>query len=220
MKQDKATREKLLECASQEFIEKGFKEASIRNICKKAGVTTGAMYFFFEDKEDLFSEVVKETVCIITETLTTHFQEEREEMHRASEEAEGADKARKEFLGLTDDNHASDLEATRMIVHCLYQNKDIVELIALKSQGTRYENYIDELVDILERHYRYLADCICKVRGIPLISDFLIHWISHEQIDVFIHLLTHVECEEEAMNLIESIVNVLYASWFGLFNQV
>ena len=34
----------ILSAAMQEFLEKGFKSASLRNIVKTAGVTTGALY--------------------------------------------------------------------------------------------------------------------------------------------------------------------------------
>lgn len=57
--QDKATREKLLESAKREFMEKGYMKASLRTICKNAGVTTGALYFFFQGKEDLLKELVE-----------------------------------------------------------------------------------------------------------------------------------------------------------------
>ena len=43
MSDEKATREKLMEYARQEFLEKGYMKASLRSICKKAGVTTGAL---------------------------------------------------------------------------------------------------------------------------------------------------------------------------------
>ena len=53
MKDERETKDKLLISAKQEFLEKGYQKASLRNICKNAGVTTGALYFFFQDKEDL-----------------------------------------------------------------------------------------------------------------------------------------------------------------------
>ena len=55
---DSETRKELLKCAKEEFMDKGFMGASLRNICQKAGVTTGALYFFFKDKDDLFCNVV------------------------------------------------------------------------------------------------------------------------------------------------------------------
>ncbi len=53
MDDSKETKERLLESALAEFSEKGYMKASLRKICAGAGVTTGALYFFFNDKEDL-----------------------------------------------------------------------------------------------------------------------------------------------------------------------
>ena len=52
------TREKLLESAMAEFSENGYMKASLRKICADAGVTTGALYFFFKNKNDLFKAIV------------------------------------------------------------------------------------------------------------------------------------------------------------------
>ena len=41
--------------AMQEFLKKGFKSASLRNIVKIAGVTTGAFYGYYDSKEDLLN---------------------------------------------------------------------------------------------------------------------------------------------------------------------
>ena len=65
MKEDKETRNNLLQSARKEFTEKGYMKASLRTICKNAGVTTGALYFFFKDKDDLFDAVVGDTVNVI-----------------------------------------------------------------------------------------------------------------------------------------------------------
>ena len=58
--EEKATREKILECAKAEFLEKGFKDASLRQIVKEAGVTTGSFYWYYKSKEELFEAVVGE----------------------------------------------------------------------------------------------------------------------------------------------------------------
>ena len=50
----------ILSAAMQEFLEKGFKSASLRNIVKTAGVTTGAFYGYYDSKEDLFEALVGE----------------------------------------------------------------------------------------------------------------------------------------------------------------
>ena len=55
------TKETLLKNAKKEFLSHGFQGASLRRICASAGVTTGAVYFFFQNKEDLFSQIVAPT---------------------------------------------------------------------------------------------------------------------------------------------------------------
>ena len=46
--------------AKNEFMEKGYKSASLRNIVKTAGVTTGAFYGYYKSKEELFDALVGE----------------------------------------------------------------------------------------------------------------------------------------------------------------
>ena len=48
----------ILSAAMREFLEKGFKSASLRNIVKTAGVTTGAFYGYYDSKEELFEALV------------------------------------------------------------------------------------------------------------------------------------------------------------------
>ena len=58
--EEKSTLERILEAARHEFVGKGFKSASLRNIVKEAGVTTGAFYGYFTSKEELFDALVGE----------------------------------------------------------------------------------------------------------------------------------------------------------------
>src|SRR6516225_3507431 len=51
--------ERLLEAAEQVFGEKGFKAASVREICKQAGANIAAVNYYFGDKERLYIEAVK-----------------------------------------------------------------------------------------------------------------------------------------------------------------
>ena len=54
-----ATLEKIQRAAMEEFSEKGFQGASLRQIVKQAGVTTGALYGYFSSKEALFASIVE-----------------------------------------------------------------------------------------------------------------------------------------------------------------
>ena len=51
------TRARLLEAAKAVFEEMGFHEARIMDITRRAGVSHGAFYHYFDSKEDIFREV-------------------------------------------------------------------------------------------------------------------------------------------------------------------
>lgn len=46
-----STLERIHAAAQAEFLEKGYQGASLRNIVKTAGVTTGALYGYYDSKE-------------------------------------------------------------------------------------------------------------------------------------------------------------------------
>ncbi len=51
-------KDKIIKSAVDEFIEKGYEYASMRNIAKKAGITAGNIYRYFESKEKLLVQIV------------------------------------------------------------------------------------------------------------------------------------------------------------------
>jgi AcrR family transcriptional regulator len=53
-------RERLLDAALAEFHERGYEGASLQGVAKRAGLTKGAIYWSFEDKQDLFLALVHE----------------------------------------------------------------------------------------------------------------------------------------------------------------
>ena len=59
-KKEQTTLNRIFSAALQEFLEKGYKSASLRNIVKTAGVTTGAFYGYYDSKEELFEALVKD----------------------------------------------------------------------------------------------------------------------------------------------------------------
>ena len=58
-------RAKILMAARQAFAASGYQGASYNQIIEKAGVSKGAMYYYFDDKMDLFTTVMLEGVGAI-----------------------------------------------------------------------------------------------------------------------------------------------------------
>ncbi|MFV0528261.1 MAG: TetR/AcrR family transcriptional regulator [Lachnospiraceae bacterium] len=63
---------KILESARKEFLARGFDEPSLRDICQKAGVTTGAFYKRYAGKEELFHAVVEQTLNDLESIIKQH----------------------------------------------------------------------------------------------------------------------------------------------------
>ena len=53
MSKSEDTKQLILDTAKKEFMEKGYNDASVRSIAKQAGLTTGAIFRYFADKESL-----------------------------------------------------------------------------------------------------------------------------------------------------------------------
>src|SRR5512139_260224 len=57
-KLDEPRKASILAAAAEEFGERGFEGASYNRIIERAGISKGAMYYYFADKDDLFRTVL------------------------------------------------------------------------------------------------------------------------------------------------------------------
>lgn len=53
-------KKQILEAARQEFMEKGFADTRVEDVARRAGLSKGAVYFYFPSKRDLFMALVLE----------------------------------------------------------------------------------------------------------------------------------------------------------------
>ena len=58
------TRDFILSVASKLFLERGFANVSIRDICEVAGVTPPTIYHYFGNKDRLFKAVIRKTLSL------------------------------------------------------------------------------------------------------------------------------------------------------------
>lgn len=65
----KEKRDRILNVAIKEFADNGFENTSIQQIAKKAGISVGSIYKYFENKETMFSMVVHEGMSSLEELL-------------------------------------------------------------------------------------------------------------------------------------------------------
>ena len=57
-----AQQDAILNAALNEFAAHGYREASLNRIIEAAGISKGSMYYYFDGKEDLYAQVIREQV--------------------------------------------------------------------------------------------------------------------------------------------------------------
>src|SRR5512136_1659625 len=57
---DAAVRQRLLSCATQLFTRKGYTATTVREIVEAAGVTKPVLYYYFQNKEGIYLELIRE----------------------------------------------------------------------------------------------------------------------------------------------------------------
>ena len=53
--------------------------------------------------------------------------------------------------------------------------------------------------------------------AIAMLEEKLVHWMSHNQIDMFLYMLKHIETEEQALAFGRQAMAYLVTGWFALF---
>ncbi|RKP45474.1 TetR/AcrR family transcriptional regulator [Cohnella endophytica] len=131
-------RNKILEAAMREFKREGYAKASMREIAKAAGVTSGNIYRYFANKEQLFDAIV----IPVYEQYTARMADMRDKIEGSySKEAQ------------VTPNYFRNIESAVVELFKIYSGELTILLIG--SEGSKYENVRSELVyiafSVLER---------------------------------------------------------------------
>ena len=184
LKHELNTREKTLNAAKQEFLEKGFAGTNVRAIAEKAGVTTGALYNLFKNKDGIFEALVGGVFNEFLNILAYNDVFEARELDmKAGDLSEITEMSRRRFLGMVD---------------FFYANCDAMKLIACCSKGSAYERIFDKAIDLMEKETLRLL----TVDGVKMSRriKFFIHVMVTSHFDnlkeIFYHDLTKSEAAD------------------------
>lgn len=191
----------LLEAGKREFLEKGFQGASMRSIAASLGVTTGAIYGYYTDKEAMFDALVAEPA----QELIERYRELQQNY---------ADRPLEEQVNELPE--IPDAEASWMLNH-IYDHFDAFKLITCASAGTHYEHYLDTLAEIEDNSGRALVDKM-RAAGYPIreIDDELIHIMSTALFNGMFETVRHDMPREKAAQYMDSLRDFYSAGWFKI----
>src|SRR5690554_7754990 len=75
-----ATREAIMDCAEQVFMDKGVARASLEEIARAAGVTRGAVYWHFRNKQDILHAMLERVRAPLGEMIDDRSEEHMSEL--------------------------------------------------------------------------------------------------------------------------------------------
>ncbi len=199
MPRDKSENSKRIIAAAQsEFMKQGFESASMRSIASQVGMTVGALYRHFPNKEELFAALVEPAISELM-ALYEQFRDKEYEMLKT---------ATLEQLWRESDSE------TKWLMRFIYDHLDAFKLLICRSQGTRYENFEHELALLEERstlaYFDKMKEYGLEVAELPR-QEF--HILVTANVSSVFEAVKHGLSDKEAMHYADTLDAFFSAGW-------
>lgn len=198
MPRDKTeTYERILPAAREEFLEKGFEQASMRSIAAKVGMSAAGLYRHFADKEALFAALVEPALEACDKWYHAHKDEDYMLLHENKLE----------------EMWESDSDVNLML-EVVYPNYDAFKLLICRSEGTKYADYLHELVMLEQREtIAFMEEA--KKRGVPVkdIKEEELHLLMSAYVTALFEVVVHDFPLEDARHYLETFRAFFYPGW-------
>lgn len=195
------TKSKLLASAKKEFLEKGFTAASLRKIAANAGVTTGAMYRHFKDKDAFFCALVDDAI-----------------------------EATKKVVMLADSNNHANLTSSQMKEHIdsekkstekfldyMYEHFDAFTLLLTKSAGSTHEHFQEDICELYTENCKRTFELMYEQKiASKHVSQMTIHFMASTVINAFCDIILHNMPKNDAGEYIADIMEFISSGMYKL----
>ena len=195
------TKNRLLESAKKDFLEKGFTGASLRTIAANAGVTTGAMYRHFKDKDSFFCALVDDAIEVTKKVIML------------------ADPKNHANLTPSQMNEHIDFEkkSTEEFLDYMYEHIDAFTLLLTKASGSTHEHFQEEICDLYtkncERTFIWMYEQKIATKQV---SPMTIHFMASTVINAFCDIILHNMAKKEAEEYISDIMEFTSSGMYVL----
>lgn len=194
--------EKIETCAKKEFLSKGYVDASLRTIAAEAGTTTGSIYSRYGGKEGLFSAIVEPAAREFADIFVC---------------------VQKKFQTIEPERQAEHLDefsqnGMMQLLDYMYEHFDIFQLLVDGAYGTKFQNFVEHLVEI-ETEYTYqFMDVTGIVMKEGITKDFL-HIMNKALFESFFEVVRHNMTKPEAERYIRLLEKYHSAGWSVIYNN-
>lgn len=195
------TLEKIQDAAMEEFLDKGFLGASLRQIVKSAGVTTGAFYGYFSSKEALFASIVEPHAKALMGRL----------MEAQTTFAELPEEQQPDHMGLESS------QCVHWMVDYICDHREPVKLLLTRAEGTSYEHFVHNMVEVeVEYTLQYMEVLRRLGKDIPELDKSLCHIIASGMFNGIFEIVVHDMPREQALRDVDQLRDFYTAGWLKL----
>lgn len=192
------TLENIQRAALAEFLDKGFLGASLRQIVKNAGVTTGAFYGYFSSKEALFASIVEPHAA----ALMGHFMKSQTTFAELPEAEQPA------HMGVESG------EYMHWMVDYICSHPELVKVLLTRAEGTSYENFIHNMVEVeVDATLHYMEVLRRLGRQVPELDRALCHIAASGMLNGIFEVVIHDMPREKALSYVERLREFYTAGW-------
>lgn len=197
------TEKNILNTARKHFLKDGFSGASLRNIVKDAGLTTGAFYKYYPTKEALF------------DALTDPYIEHIYQIY---------DRVVEDFEKLSAKEQTSNMSDTSgdgmdQMIDYIYEHYDNFRLLLKCGDSGKFETFIHNMVD---REMRSSLEYVKKMKEdgieIPIVGESLMHMIYTGFFSSIFQIIEHDIDREIAKRNVHKLREFNTGGWERLWN--
>ncbi len=202
-KQIEGVSERILACAKQEFLQNGFTDASLRTIAAQAGTSTNSIYVRFHDKEGLFSAIVEP----VKNGMLERFWRIQEDFHNMDSETQS-----KEMAEYADHGMES-------LIDYMYDHLDEFRLLLDASYGTRFHNFVDQMVRIeVDYTYKYMEAIGYPRKVGDTMTEMLLHIVTTSHFEGVFEVVRHGMNREQAKQYISLLGKYHHTGFDAIFD--
>ena len=197
------TEKNILNTARKHFLKDGFSGASLINIVKDAGLTTGAFYKYYPTKEALF------------DALTDPYIEHIYQIY---------DRVVEDFEKLSAKEQTSNMSDTSgngmdQMIDYIYEHYDNFRLLLKCGDSGKFETFIHNMVD---REMRSSLEYVKKMKEdgieIPIVGESLMHMIYTGFFSSIFQIIEHDIDKETAKRNVHKLREFNTGGWERLWN--
>lgn len=201
-KQIEGVTDSLLLCAKNEFLEKGFKDASLRVIAENANTSTSSIYTRFKDKAGLFNAIVK--------SAADNFEQRYEKELDIFDKMAPMDWDK--MLEYTDNQQ-------NLLIDMIYNDFSAFKLLVCHAEGTVFSDFINHVV---EQDVQYTIKYIESIGNDAIVSKRLtpelLHILCSSYWSGIFEIVVHDMSKEDANTYIGQLKRFFKCGWQDIFS--